>query len=427
MASSHKMKNPNGDAELNAQDKSIEVKITETKLPSIRDIKLQQHVPKVESVGIEYANPPEPPSEFTTNTIKELVENKPTLNIFDGNVKYDFDDVLIVPKSQTYLKSRYADIDPYRGTEFPNAAHTVGLLKFLPLMTAPMDSVVDHNNAITFYRNKINVVLPRTVNKIGVQAAHFNSYGLKDQPVQPDLYPLILVDVANGHMSSVIEWCVKVKKQFPGCKIMAGNIANPQTYSSYCDSGVIDYARIGIGNGNGCLTTQQTGVGYPMASLIAECYNIKIQKKNPIKIVADGGMKNYSDIIKALALGADYVMIGSILTKALESSAPSYWKGIKLNPVIAHKMYDMGFKLKKEFRGMSTKQAQKALGNKDIKTSEGVIRRLHVEYTIQQWVENFEHYLRSAMSYSNAKNLSNFIGHAKLNLISNNAFNRFKK
>jgi isopentenyl diphosphate isomerase/L-lactate dehydrogenase-like FMN-dependent dehydrogenase len=82
----------------------------------------------------------------------------------------------------------------------------------------------------------------------------------------------------------------------------------------------IDYQyEIGIGNGAGCLTTQQTGVGYPMASLIQECYRIKKGAGLKAKIVADGGFKIYSDVIKALALCSDYVMLGGILNRSLES------------------------------------------------------------------------------------------------------------
>jgi len=208
---------------------------------------------------------------------------------------------------------------------------------------------------------------------------------------------------------------------------MAGNIANPETYKIYCESGVIDFARVGIGNGNGCLTTQQTGIGYPMASLIIECNKIKETYNNPVKIVADGGMKKYSDIIKALALGADYVMVGSIFSKALESAAPNYWGGLKLNHEIGKILYELGFNIHKEFRGMSTKQAQKAMGNTVLKTSEGVVRKYKVEYELHQWIENFESYLRSAMSYSGARTLEEFIGNVEYKVISNNAFNRFNK
>lgn len=183
----------------------------------------------------------------------------------------------------------------------------------------------------------------------------------------------------------------------------------------------------------GCLTTQQLGVGYPNASLINECYKIKQELidsgeyPNITKIVADGGMKDYSDIIKALALGADYVMIGSILNKALESAGQDYIYGFKISKKLAKKLFNMGFPVKKQFYGMSTKIAQKKLGNDNLKTSEGVVRYRKVEYTLHTWLTNFDHYLRSAMSYSNAKTLDEFIGKADFIHITDNALKRFKK
>jgi len=83
--------------------------------------------------------------------------------------------------------------------------------------------------------------------------------------------------------------------------------------------------------------------------------------------------------------------------------------------------------LKKSFRGMSTKEVQKKWGKQVLTTSEGVIRFRKVEYTLEQWVKNFEDYLRSAMSYSNASNLKEFIGQVEFIKITDNAYNRFKK
>jgi hypothetical protein len=188
-----------------------------------------------------------------------------------------------------------------------------------------------------------------------------------------------------------------------------------------------------IVHNSGCLTTKQSGVGYPMASLIHETYHIKQEliKNNPnIKlpfIVADGGMKNYSDIIKVLALGADYVMLGSIFNKALESCADNYLFGIKLNNSLAKYFFDNGFPIKKYYRGMSTKGAQKAMGKTDFKTSEGITRFRRVEYTLYGWIDNLKHYLRTAMSYSDAKTLNDFIGKVEIIQITKNAYDRYNK
>jgi glutamate synthase domain-containing protein 2 len=177
-----------------------------------------------------------------------------------------------------------------------------------------------------------------------------------------------------------------------------------------------------------CSTTVHTGVGFPMASLIRECYKESYKLDNPAKIVADGGMQNYSDIIKALALGADYVMVGSLFNKAIESCGDNYlFKHIKVSKSIAKLAYELKLPVYKKFRGMSTKEVQKKWGKKNLTTSEGVVRIRKVEYTLEKWLNNFEDYLRSSMSYSDADTLEKFIGKARTIKITNNAYNRFKK
>lgn len=350
-------------------------------------------------------------------TSTRSVKSSDKKNVVD--IKFDFDDVLILPAIQTYIESRYKNVNPYFNDK-------------LPLFSAPMDTVIDRNNMQDFNQNKIGIVLPRTVAdkkySFGFNAYSLDEFEKEISQMQPtDDARKILLDVANGHMNKIIRYAKLAKQKNPNIIIMAGNIANPETYKEYCDSGAIDYARVGIGNGNGCLTTQQTGIGYPMASLIAECNEIKQAHEKPTKIVADGGMKKYSDIIKALALGADYVMIGSIFNKTLESASKCYWFGIPVTKSIAKYLFNHGYTIHKEFRGMSSKKSQQLLGNTNIRTSEGVIKKQKVEYTLQQWSENFEHYLRSAMSYTNSKSLHEFIGKVKFSVITQNSHNRYNK
>ena len=355
----------------------------------------------------------------------------------ENNKKFDFDDILIIPKEHTNIESRN-EIDL-----FVNKNQGLFADK-LPLFTAPMDSVLNYDNYNEFQENKIRIVLPRTTDNIilgGIDPI-FHSYSLYEFEEhyiknKGSRYPRhVLIDIANGHMEKIITLAKEAKEIRPDLVIMAGNIANPETYKWYAESNVIDYVRVGIGNGNGCLTTQQTGVGYPKASLIRECYLIKQKLAvanvgkifTPLpKIVADGGMKDYSDVIKALGLGADYVMLGSLLNKALESSGQNYLYNIKISPMFAEQCFDLGLPVKKQFYGMSTKLAQKKMGKTEFKTSEGVVRYRKVEYKLYDWIENFEHYLRSAMSYSNARTLDEFIGQVDYRFITENAFNRFKK
>ena len=328
-------------------------------------------------------------------------------------MKLDFNDLLIVPKEISSITTR-SSINPYINGK-------------LPLITAPMDTVLSETNAKLFRENKIEICQPRY---------HQMQYGFKSYSIQQmrNLYDSkqlkngkYLIDIANGHMDSVLHLTKDIKKDHPNLTLMVGNIANPETYRILSEAGA-DYIRVGIGNGGGCLTTQNTGVGYPMASLIRECYEISATLKKPAYIVADGGMKDYSDIIKALALGADYVMLGSILNKSLESAGDNFlWKKIKVPQKVAEFAYRHGVPVYKLFRGMSTKEVQKKWGAEKIKTSEGVVRYRKVEYTLSQWTENFEHYLRSAMSYAGALDLNEFIGKANLVQITDNAYKRFNK
>jgi IMP dehydrogenase/GMP reductase len=348
---------------------------------------------------------------------------------------YDFDDLLIEPAVLSSIRSR-SEINTR--TTFGN----------LPLMTAPMDTVISEDNFHLFKNQGILPVLPRIPNPTSdwVDYNHFLSYSLTDFErlflrerlvVPSESKILALIDIANGHMLDLYEAAKKAKIMYgDDMCLMVGNVANPSTFHKYCEIGV-DMVRIGIGNGGGCLTTVQTGIGYPMASLIMKCSDIQ-KKKHYLgnckpyktKIVADGGFKKYSDIIKALGLGADYVMLGSMLNKCLESAGETSkenYEVIHQYTKQANDMFMADIPLYKNFRGMSTKEVQKSWGRDELKTSEGVTRRNEVKYTIESWCQNFEDYLRSAMSYSGKKELHQFIGGANFNMISQNSFKRFSK
>lgn len=342
-------------------------------------------------------------------------------------MKYDFNDVLITPEVLTNIKSR-SEVNAYDENGM------------LPIMTAPMDTVVNEENMQKFIDNKINVVLPRLDLSISTNKNVFKSYGISEFEKiflsneneisnLRDYKAYALIDVANGHMKHVLDIAKRAKERFSERLIlMVGNIANPSTYQEYAQIGV-DFIRVGIGNGAGCLTTANVGVGYPMASLINECYLIKSYNGFKTKIVADGGFKNYSDINKALYLGADYVMLGSMLNKTLESCGEIYdCNGVKpqykCTEEILHLM--KSGKLFKKFRGMSTKEVQKDWGRTELKTSEGISKFNKVEYTIAGFVENLTDYLKSAMSYTNSNILDEFKT-TEIQLISQNAFLRFNK
>ena len=342
-------------------------------------------------------------------------------------MKLDLDDFLIKPFIVSDIYSRQ-EIYPYcRNGK-------------LPLITAPMDTVID-DSSIEIFSKHFNICMPRK-NDLSISYDHFYSYGYDDFeevfskldiPMGKQVYALI--DVANGHMSRLHDMAYKYKQKHGNrLVLMVGNVATPETFEILHKAGA-DYIRVGIGNGNGCLTTMQTGVGYPMGSLIKECKDIKDKNSSmwngypKTKIVADGGFKSYSDIIKALALGADYVMLGSILNKMFESAGQLY---DEFNTPIKNneenkQLFLEGKPFYKDFRGMSTKSVQKEWGREKHRTSEGIESIRPVEYTYDTWVENFTDYLKSAMSYCGAMTLYDFIGVPEMIEISEKSYKRFHK
>jgi IMP dehydrogenase/GMP reductase len=354
----------------------------------------------------------------------------------------DFNDILITPATTSSIRSR-AEINPY---------YIKGVL---PVIVSPMDTVVGLDNWKLYLEEKMPICFPRGIRPPGDSPEQqfskedasilscyndmiFFSYSLDetrdliewliDNPGS-DLSGNVLIDIANGHMQHMVD-LVKELRSRTKMKIMVGNIANPKTYKVLSLAGA-DYIRVGIGFGGGCLTAMNTGIGYAMASLVLECRELKnkmyLEGENCADIVADGGFREYSDIIKALALGADYVMLGSMLNKSLESSGDTYWKGIKLSKGMAEFLWKRKFRLEKKFRGMSTKEVQKKWGKEKLTTSEGVVRMRTVKYTLTGWRENFEDYLKSSMSYTNSRILKDFIGNVKWTIISQNSLNRFNK
>lgn len=310
----------------------------------------------------------------------------------------------------------------------------------LPIFTAPMDMVINKSNIQHFEDNNINICLPRHIKYDDLtNDNYFYSYGLDEiiEILNNDgfLPKRVLIDVANGHMRRLFDTSKRIKETFGNnIELMVGNIANPETYRKYCEIGV-DWIRVGIGGGSACTTSANVAIHHPMASLVIDCYEISKGFENPTKIIADGGFKNFSDIIKAIGLGAHACMLGSVFNKTLEScsdtfilndniTGPDY---IKLNKDEALKFYKNGHDVYKYYRGMSTKEVQKTWNRKELKTGEGITKYNKVEYTLSGWVENFTDYLKSSMSYCNSREIEEFRGKVNFIRISQNAFNRFNK
>lgn len=347
-------------------------------------------------------------------------------------------------------------------------------LEYVPIITAPMDTVVNEFNAEKFRGVGITVCLPRNV-KVSPNETDFISLGLNEFRVLLDGEnnlngKKICIDVANGNMVVLHEMIKECKIKYPNSIIMSGNVASETAYHALSAAGC-DYIRVGVGSGSGCLTSVHTGVGQGLATLIQRCVKLRLERNLKSKIVADGGFKNYRDIILALAMGADYIMLGGILNKCLESCAPkktsiethiydwvmsdlpleylghpytTNYKQISFDDyIIFLQKYQEKFPNEKvnfnfsdiikekeffvDFRGMSTKAVQKDWGRQKLTSSEGIQKQNKVEYTLIGWMENFCDYLKSAMSYSGTITLEEFKTMAEYETISVNVYQRFNK
>lgn len=316
-------------------------------------------------------------------------------------------------------------------------------LEYNPIFVAPMDTVISKNNMGEFIRNGINVCLPRGQHSEPNDQV-FTSFGIDafEDLMDNEIYNYngakILIDVANGNMPRLHSLIKEFKKLWPESIIMAGNVGSVFAFHSLANSGC-DYIRVGIGGGSGCLTSVHTRVGQGMGSLIQACAAERLQREeiHHVKIVADGGMQNYGDIIMALALGADYVMLGGLLNKAYESAGEKYVLTKKGNYKPIDKYLSRHNKSVEDlikdgriftnFRGMSTKAVQRLWGKKELKSSEGVVKMNKVEYTLDGWMENFLDYLKSAMSYTGSQSLASFKVTTLVEQITDNVYRRFNK
>lgn len=380
------------------------------------------------------------------------------MGLIKDKIYYTYEDVTIMPNVISPIEHRSECIP----------LDEEGML---PLFTAPMDTVVNSKNFGIFEDEMIHAILPRTESlTVRVENSirgRWSAYSLTEfehvfcneaEKLDDKNNIKALIDIANGHMMKSVD-LVRSAKNIYGDNIiiMVGNIANPKTYAEYARVGA-DYIRIGIGSGCGCLSSSNTGIHMPMATLIDETVEVKKSlenkwfngefKKLP-KIIADGGIRNYRDIIKALALGADYVMIGSVFARMLESSAPKRCNSVDFvtDVPVGVVLTDLSEFAKKEdgwygkyngnevflgeifanFYGMASREGQIALNGAKTKTSEGIAKKLSVDYTMHGWTKNFMDYLRSAMSYLGVKDLNGFRDYANVIINSQNAVSAVNK
>ena len=127
---------------------------------------------------------------------------------------------------------------------------------------------------------------------------------------------VVIVDTAHGHSHGVIEMIRTLRKKFPGLQLVAGNVGTKEGTAALIKAGV-DAVKVGIGPGSICTTRIVAGIGIPQISAVMECASVAAKYKVPL--IADGGIKQTGDIAKAIAAGADSVMIGNLFAGVEES------------------------------------------------------------------------------------------------------------
>jgi GMP reductase len=330
------------------------------------------------------------------------------------HVKLDFDDVLIVPQFSD-ITSR-SQVDVSTTLQGCHGASITGV----PIIAANMDGVgtfsMHHSlkkheafTAITKHHTLSDWVAQKDVSHafitIGMNDGELNK-AIDIIKVWKDrvsnFTPKIVIDVANGYMNPFYDFITKVRFNIPDAFIMAGTVTTPEATTRVIESGA-DLARIGIGTGAVCTTRRVAGVGYPLFSALMEC----VDAANTVGggIQSDGGCVNPGDFSKALAVGAQMVMAGSIFAGHDESE-----QEICNGKVI--------------FYGMSSHAAQQKHNQvKNYRASEGRVVQIPYKGLVDHTISDILGGIRSTCAYVGAKNLTELYERAQFIQV-NNQLNR---
>ena len=243
----------------------------------------------------------------------------------ETDVKLDFNDVLFRPKRST-LSSR-STVEVQREFKFK---HSGKKWKGVPIISSNMDTVssiemfkeLQKSNIITCFHKYIDIEDIIKVCEEGYSSNYFMlSTGITDKDFENIVYQVdilrknyiepqfICIDVANGYMFKLLEFCKKMRKQFPDITLIAGNVVTREIVEELIICG-IDIVKVGIGSGAVCTTRLKTGVGMPQFSAVMECSDAAHGVGG--MIISDGGICYPGDVSKAFGGGADFVMIGSM-------------------------------------------------------------------------------------------------------------------
>ena len=307
---------------------------------------------------------------------------------------YSFDDVLLKPK--------FSDIESRFSIEIGNDLDEVIHLE-LPVMSSPMDTITEGDMALAMAsRGGLGIVhryntvqeqasiVTDTLCKygdmkiaaaVGMTDFKERAYALTSIGTQ-----VICIDVAHGH-HTLMERCLKSLKDKFGDSVhlMAGNVATLEGFDALASWGA-DSIRVGIGGGSICSTRMVTGHGIPTFQSILDCASTS----SDAKIIADGGIKTSGDIVKALAAGADFVIIGSLLAGTKETPGETFFSN-------SGKKY-------KVYRGMASANAQKNWRGKS-STPEGISTTVPYKGSVNAILKDLAGGIRSGLSYSGVRSL----------------------
>lgn len=239
---------------------------------------------------------------------------------------YSFDDLLLIPQEGILDSRKNADIS----TELVE-----GWPLLVPIISANMPSVTEAKMAWAMHILGAAGAFHRfcsiedQIKMWKCSRQGIVSIGLKDgfertEKLAAKGATIFLIDVAHAHSNKVIDFVEKWRKEYPGLYLIVGNVVTQEATTKLAYYGV-DAVKVGIGPGAACTTREVTGFGYPQLSAISNC---SIEKKYfDIRIIADGGIRNSGDIVKALAAGADTVMIGRLLAGCDEAPNPGEYYG----------------------------------------------------------------------------------------------------
>jgi IMP dehydrogenase/GMP reductase len=309
------------------------------------------------------------------------IYSKKDLNEYNQSLTYD--DISLIPTEISRIRSR---------TEAVTITDFLGLKLAVPVVSSPMDTVtgLEMAKALTNLGclgilNRFDSSLKEVMND---QEMSTNIKGVSIALTTPieDVERLaaenyvICIDTANANNEAVLRKTEEVKNKFPHVKILVGNIAHGASLRQLEDSGA-DAVRVGIGSGSVCSTSIQTGIGIGQVSSLLNVLFYRNDLKLKIRVIADGGIKSAGDISKAIALGADTVMLGRMLagTKETPGEVIKYsgqlWKKYRGSA-------SFGVKMRNEF-------------------IEGEETMVGYKGTVQHVIDSISDGLRSSMSYMN--------------------------